>query len=93
MQYENFVKIIEILNEYGLNIKDYICLPTPVWKRIIQDYKSKYNQDNPKPVLEEFPLGVVKRTAPKARIQNPETNLVNQVLEFFDDNELKIVED
>ncbi|RIA75549.1 DNA polymerase-3 subunit gamma/tau [Anaeroplasma bactoclasticum] len=93
MQYENFVKIIEILNEYGLNIKDYICLPTSVWRRIIADYKSKYSKDNPKPVLEDFPLGVVKRAAPKAKIQNSESNLVNQVLEFFDDNELKIVEE
>lgn len=93
MQHENFVKIIEILNDYGLNIKDYICLPAPVWKRIVMDYKSKYSMDNPKPALEEFSLGVVKRNAPKSKGINPENNLVNQVLEFFDDNELKIVED
>lgn len=93
MQYENFVKIIEILNEYGLNIKDYICLPTSAWRRIIADYKSKYSKDNPKPVLEDFPIGVIKRAQPKAKVQSTESNLVNQVLEFFDDNELKIVEE
>lgn len=93
MQNENFVKIIEILNEYGLNIKDYICLPMPAWKRIIQDYKSKYSKDNPKPVLDDFKIGVIKRNNPRTKGANPDTNLVNQVLECFDDNELKIVED
>ena len=93
MQYENFVKIIEILNEYGLNIKDYICLPSSAWRRIVADVKAKASPNNPRPVLDEFPIGVVKRTVPKAKNLNPETNLVNQVLEYFDDNELKIVED
>ena len=93
MQHENFVKIIEILNQYGLNIKDYICLPQQAWRRIIQDYKSKYSKDNPKPVLEEFNLGVVRRNTPKTKAVAPEANLVNQVLEYFNDNELKIVEE
>jgi len=93
MQHENFVKIIEILNEYGLNIKDYICLPQQAWRRIIQDYKSKYSKDNPKPVLEDFNLGVVRRNTPKAKAKAPEENLVDQVLEYFNDNELKIVEE
>ncbi len=93
MQHENFVKIIEILNEYGLNIKDYICLPQQAWRRIIQDYKSKYSKDNPKPVLEDFNLGVVRRNTPKTKVKAPDENLVDQVLEYFNDNELKIVEE
>ena len=93
MQYENYVKIVEILNEFGLNIKDYICLPPLVWKRIALDYKKKYSSDNPKPVLEDFPLGVKKRVTPSMNHKDDEASFVNDVLEFFDDNELKIVEE
>ena len=93
MQYENYIKIIEILNEFGLNIKDYICLPQSVWNRIFTDYKSKYSKDNPKPILEEFKTGVKKRTVPQVKVMDSDAKFVNDALEYFDDNELKIVED
>ena len=93
MQYENYVKIVEILNEFGLNIKDYICLPESAWKKIALDYKRKYSKDNPKPVLEDFPLGVRKRVIPTVKPKDDDASIVSDVLEFFDDNELKIVEE
>ena len=54
MQYENYVKIMEIFNEYDLNIKDYICIPTVIWSKILSDYKSKYSKDNPQPKLADI---------------------------------------
>ncbi|MCR5231796.1 MAG: hypothetical protein K6B64_04030, partial [Acholeplasmatales bacterium] len=94
MQYENYIKIIEIFNEFGLNIKDYICLPQNVWKQIALDYKSKYNsQTNPKPTLEEFKTGVKRRITPKAMVLDDDNKFVNDALEFFEKDELKIVEE
>ena len=94
MQYENYIKIIEIFNEFGLNIKDYICVPQNVWKQIRTDYRSKYDsQTNPKPILEDFKTGVKRRVTPKALVLDDDSKFVNDALEFFEKDEIKIVEE
>ena len=93
MQYENYVKIIEIFNEFNLNIKDYICIPKAIWSKIISDYRSKYSSSNPKPSLNEIKTGVKRRIIPTSTTISNEDNLTNQVLEYFEDNTLKIMED
>ena len=92
MQYENYIKIIEVFNEFGLNIKDFICLPPDVWKRIKQDYTAKY-KENKKPELEDFKTGVKKRLIKSTKTYDTEEKFINDALEYFDENELKIVEE
>ncbi len=93
MLYENYVKIIEIFNEYNLNIKDYICIPKTIWSKIRIDYKSKYSADNPKPKLNEIPIGIKRRIIPSTPIVSKEDDFVDKALELFDENELKILEE
>ena len=61
MRYENFVKLIEIFDNYSSGIKDYICLPKGIWNKIKVDYKSKYSQENPKVTLDKIAIGVLRR--------------------------------
>ena len=93
MLYENYVKIIEIMNEFNINIKDYICIPQAIWNKIRVDYAKKY-KENPKPILDEIKIGVKRRIIPSSPIvKNESDELTDKVLEYFDENELKIVEE
>ena len=90
MAYENYLKIIETFNDYGVSIKDYICLPTAIWQKIILDYKSKYNKNtNPKPKLNDIRIGVKKRIIPNTP---KEESLDDKVSSLFDE-EIKIMEE
>lgn len=90
MAYENYLKIIETFNDFGVSIKDYICIPTAVWQKIILDYKSKYNKNtNPKPKLNDIRIGVKKRIIPN---KTEEVTLEKKVSDLFDD-EIKIMEE
>lgn len=93
MLYENYVKIIEIFNEFDLNIKDYICLPKTVWSKIREDYRRKYSKENPTPVLDDIPIGVKRRIVPTVSAVSAEDALVQQVKEYFDEGQLKILEE
>ena len=94
MQYENYVKIIEILNEFDLNIKEYICVPKLIWGKIALDYKNKYNpKTNPRPNLEEIEIGVKKRIAPKAENKTEDEPFVQMAKDLFDEGQLKIMEE
>ena len=91
MSYENYVKIIEIFNEFNLNIKDYICVPTAVWSKIIADYRAKYNPvTNPHPQLDDIKIGIKRRIVPTRR--NNEDEIIEQVKDLFDDDVLKVEE-
>ncbi len=92
MKYENYLRIIEIFNEFNLNIKDYICLPKKVWSEIIKDYKSKYNSNNTKPKLNPIATGVKKRIIPTSE-NKTDDELSKKVLEYFEEDTLKIVEE
>ena len=92
MKYENYLRIIEIFNEFNLNIKDYICLPKKVWSEIIRDYKSKYNSNNTKPKLNLIATGVKKRIIPISE-NKTDDELSKKVLEYFEEDTLKIVEE
>lgn len=93
MLYENYVKIIEIFNEFELNIKDYICLPKAVWSKIREDYRKKYSKENPTPVLDDIPIGIKRRIVPAVAVVSAEDALVQQVKEYFDEGQLKILEE
>ena len=93
MKYENFVKIMEIINNYIPEIKDYICLPKGVWNKIKVDFSSKYNPSNPTVKLEKIAIGVKKRIEPTVVKVDDFDKLKEQVLECFDDNILEIVEE
>ena len=86
MKYENFVKIIEIFNEYNLKFEDYICIPKDVWAKIANDYKNKYNPQDPKPVeLEFLKTDIKKRVMPKIIEKSPEEELIENTKEFIED--------
>lgn len=93
MLYENYVKIIEIFNEFDLNIKDYICIPKTVWSKIRLDYKSKYSSDNPNPVLEDIPIGIKRRVIPSVNIVSEEDSLADMAKQYFEEGQLKILEE
>ncbi|MDE5715278.1 MAG: DNA polymerase III subunit gamma/tau [Anaeroplasmataceae bacterium] len=89
MRYENFVRIIEILDKYNSEIIDYICLPKVVWNKIKVDYKSKYSLDNPKVSLEKISIGVLRRKEPT---QKEESDL-EKLYEFIEKEKIEILED
>lgn len=90
MQYENFIKFKEIFLEYDYQLEDYICLPEALWNRIALDYKTKYTVSNPKPILENISIGVLKRKTPSIIENDP---VVSSVKELFNNENLKIVEE
>ena len=90
MKYENYVKIIEIFNEYNLNIKDYICVPKAIWNVIKKDYGTKYKSGIQKPVLNDIRIGVKRRQIPTSEVNN---NLYEDVYDLFDKENVKIVEE
>lgn len=95
MQYDTFVKIIEIFSEYGINIRDYVCIPRDVWDVIKKDFRAKYSLANPTPSLESVRIGVKRRVVPTIQEQansNPDQKLINDAKELIGD-ELKIVEE
>ncbi len=90
MQYENFIKFKEIFLEYDYQLEDYICLPEAIWNRIALDYKMKYTVSNPKPVLENISIGVLKRKIPSNSEKDP---IISSMKELFNNENLKIVEE
>ena len=94
MLYENYVKIMEIFNEFDLNIKDYICIPKAVWSKIRIDYKKKYEAGNQQPILDDIEIGVNRRVIPTNQSQvKLENSIESYALEFFDEGQLKILEE
>lgn len=94
MLYENYVKIMEIFNEFDLNIKDYICIPKAVWSKIRIDYKKKYEAGNQQPILDDIEIGVNRRVIPTNQSQvKLENSIESDALEFFDEGQLKILEE
>ena len=92
MSYENYVKIMEIFDEYNLQINDYICLPQSVWKNIKEDYMSKY-KDNPKPHLNPIRTGVQRRVIPSSGKIKAEQSAEEMIEDYFNKDEVKIVEE
>ena len=93
MSYENYVKIIEIFSEYNLKIEDYICLPQAVWTKVKEDYMSKYKTD-PKPHLNPIRTGVLRRVVPaNVDIKKEMKNDEEQIKEFFNLDDVKILEE
>lgn len=90
MKYENYLRIIEIFNEYSLNIKDYICVPRNVWSKIKTDYMAKFRSGIEKPTLNEIEIGVLKRVTPTTKSEKDP--LVEMTMDLFGE-EIKIVED
>ena len=93
MKYENFVKMMEIINYYLPEMKDYICLPKGVWNKIKIDFSKKYNPANPTVKLDKLHIGVKKRIEPTVVKKDDFEQIKEQVLECFDDNILEIVEE
>ena len=92
MAYENYQKIIEIFNDLNIDIKDYICLPRQICAKILADYKNKYDPiNNPKPILDDFNLGIKKRVCPK-NVETKKDDVEQNLIDLFDDN-IKIVEE
>ena len=93
MLYQNYTRIVEMFSELGLNIKDYICLPKAVWQRILADWKSKYNESNLTPSLEEFSINVKKRIIPQMEENKEEKDEeLEKINELFGDD-IKILEE
>lgn len=92
MKYENFVKLMEILNQYLPDLKDYICLPKGIWNKIKSDFSSKYNPSNPTVKLEKIAIGVKKRIEPTVVKVDDFEKLKQQVTECFDENILIVEE-
>ncbi len=93
MSYENYVKIMEIVDEYNLGFTDYICLPKVVWNSIKKDYRNKYSADNPKPKLEKINIGVIKRKNQENTIVKEESGIEQLAYQYFDKENIEIRED
>ena len=91
MNYENFVKIIEILTEYNLDIKDYICIPKEVWSKIKVDYMSKYKKGG-EIKLDPVRTYVKRRRIPEVKIESEEDKMINSAKEFFENDDLIVEE-
>ena len=91
MAYENYVKVMEVFNECGIELKNYICIPSKVWEKIIKDYKSKYSLDNKKPKLENIRIGVKRTVIPK-KVETVEDEIESKVKDLSSKNEIKIIE-
>ncbi len=93
MRYENFMKIIEILDGYDSGITDYICLPKGIWNKIKKDYLAKY-KDTPIVQLEKIKIGVLKRKEPEGKNQpSPDEQQLNQIYELIDKDKIEIMEE
>ncbi len=94
MQYQNYLKIMEIFHENDIDVDDYICLPVVVWRDIMSEYKAKRTPDNPKPELSPRHIGVKRRIEPTNNIEYKKEKAVEEELkELFPENEIKIVEE
>lgn len=93
MKYENFVKMMEIINNYNPNIKDYICIPKNIWNKIRMDFSKKYSPENPKVILDKIAIGVKKRIEPTGIVKDDFDKIKEKVLECFDENIIEIVEE
>lgn len=91
MRYENYLKIMEIFDNYNLNIKDYICLPKKVWNIIKADYRSKYSVETPVVTLNKINTGVLRRVEPSDALKKDEKT--SELYELIDQDKLTIVED
>ena len=91
MNYENFVKIIEILNEYNLDIKDYICIPKEIWSKIKVDYMNKYKKGGDIK-LDPVRTNVKRRRIPEVKIESEEDKMINSAKEFFENDDLIVEE-
>ena len=92
MMYENYLKIIEIMNEYDINIKDYICIPREAWNILKEDFRRKYSPSNPKPKLDPIRIGVKKRIMPKNEDIKKEDPLVENAKNLLGDDLVEIEE-
>ena len=94
MEYETFLKVVDIFAEYNINVKDYVCIPRDIWSVIKEDFKSKYSSINPKPSLNPIRIGVKRRVIPTIteRKVSPEEKLVNDAKELIGDD-LNILEE
>ena len=91
MKYESYVKIMEVLEEYNPDIKDYICITRDSWGKIAKDYKEKYSKENPKVSLKEIRLNVKRRIMPAVQKSDDEI-LIDDAKSLLGDN-LEILED
>ena len=93
MSYENYVKIMEIVDGFNLGFNDYICLPKAVWNKIKADYKKKYSADNLKPKLDKITIGVIKRKQTEENNVNEIDNIEKIAYQYFDIEKIEIRED
>lgn len=94
MLYENYVKIMEIFKEMDLNIRDYICIPLAIWNKIRKEFSEQYKQTKSNEIeLEEFPLGIKKRVIPASFEVEQKDMVLEKVKEYFENENLKILED
>lgn len=91
MKYENYIKIMEILNAKENIATDYICLPQNIWKAIKEDYYQQYKSGILKPVLKDIDIPVKKRIDPTKEKKIDEE--LEKVYELFGSDVVKIVEE
>lgn len=92
MKYENFKRIMDLINKDSIIAKDYICLPVQIWEAISKDYKMQYAQNKEvKPVLKPIDILVKMHEIPNgAQEIDP---LVNEAYDLFDEKIVKIKEE
>lgn len=94
MLYENYVKIMEIFKEMDLNIRDYICIPLSIWNKIRKEFSEQYKLTKSNEIeLEEFPLGIKKRVIPASFEVEQKALVLEKVKEYFENENLKILEE
>lgn len=92
MKYDNFIKILQLINKNEEIIKDYICLPLATWSIIKADYSNKYKSGITKPTLNEIKI-LVKKHINTGQIEKQNDPIVDNAYDLFGKDVVKIKEE
>ncbi len=83
MKYENYIQMYEIIHKQIESIEKIITLPQDTWKKIVTDYKNKYDLGIEKPILNNIIINV-KKPIKKEDIKEDDP-IINKLQDIFGD--------
>lgn len=83
MKYENYIQMYEIIHKQIDSIEKIITLPQDTWKKIVTDYKNKYDLGIEKPILNNIIINV-KKPIKKEDIKEDDP-IINKLQDIFGD--------
>ena len=83
MKYENYIQMYEIIHKQIESIEKIITIPQDTWKKIVTDYKNKYDLGIEKPILNNIIINV-KKPIKKEDIKEDDP-IINKLQDIFGD--------